>query len=223
MISVEVSQSHRQGSVSDNPRKYAIEQDAQGTGKETLVWNGAMREWAIRNIRQFPSGHVPDNCRTRSRGLMAGKLNRRNVTSSDEVQVILDWRGGEPQMLARESWTREEFTNEVKGQLGLLGSIEVNMLGALDWAVKAGHTYEVKETKKMNIKIRDNDGRNHPMAMKGNTTAQEICEQFRQSWKLEPCIAVAIKRKDGGPFFLGDKGEYNLITQYDPHLDPSRL
>jgi hypothetical protein len=89
--------------------------------------------------------------------------------------------------------------------------------------VRAGHTYEIKETKTMSITLKDNDGKKHSLSINGNKTAHEICEKVRGKWKLEPWIVIIIVRQDGRPFFLEEGGEYNLVTQYDPDQDPRPL
>jgi hypothetical protein len=90
------------------------------------------------------------------------------------VQVILDWMGAEQQMFARECWMREEFAKAVQAHLGISHKIEVTPLGLSDWEVRASFVYEIKETRKMELRCRDINGRKTTIGLAGNKTIEDV-------------------------------------------------
>jgi hypothetical protein len=128
-------------------------------------------------------------------------------------------------MLARESWSLKEFTDEALKQIGYAGEIVIIPLGILDvqWAVRAGHTDEIREKAKLNITVFDYDGKKHRLKIEGDKTAFDIEEIFRAKWHLERWIRITVTRRDGEPFFMEEGGNYIITTQNDPDEDPRPL
>jgi hypothetical protein len=117
-------------------------------------------------------------------------------------------------MFARECWTKEEFTSAVQAHLGISNKVEVTPLGLSDWAVRAGFVYEIKETRKMNMRFTDVDGKKYTLEVAGNRTVDDVQEMFRRQWNSAPWVKVTIKRKDDKPFFIEDEAKYSVATEY---------
>jgi hypothetical protein len=56
--------------------------------------------------------------------------------------------------------------------------------------------------------------------IEGDKSLDEVTEQLRANWGLEPWIDITITRVDKKPFWIEEKGEYTVITQYNPDRDP---
>jgi hypothetical protein len=98
----------------------------------------------------------------------------------------------------------KEFTDEALKQIGFAGKVVIIPLGIVDvqWAVRAGHTYEIRETAKLNITVHDTDGKTHKLKIEGDKTALDIEEIFREKWRHEQWIKITMARCDGKPFFM---------------------
>jgi hypothetical protein len=75
------------------------------------------------------------------------------------VQVILDYMGTHQQMCARKNWTKTELIASVKSFLGTSHNPDARPLGIDVWEIRAGTTYEIQETRKVNLKCMDVDGK----------------------------------------------------------------
>jgi hypothetical protein len=138
---------------------------------------------------------------------------------SKMVQVILGWRGQELHMAARESWTLKGFKKEVKKRLPYKGHLRIEPQGLSAWEVRAGFPHVVMETRKMNNTLRDNSGRAHRIQMEGDKSLLDLEGMIRDAWELEPWIKVTVKMADDKLFWVEEKAEYTVVTQYDPSLD----
>jgi hypothetical protein len=74
-------------------------------------------------------------------------------------------------MIARESWSEKELTKAAKQQLHHSEKVSINPLGLSAWAARAGFTYEVEETNKMDLTLHDTDGKEHKITIEGDKTS----------------------------------------------------
>jgi hypothetical protein len=138
---------------------------------------------------------------------------------AETVQVILGWRGQELHMAVRENLTEKVFKKEAKKRLSFKGHVRIEPQGLSAWEVKAGYLYTVMETRKLGITLHDQSGRAHRIQVEGDKSALGLEGMIRDAWKLEPGVIVAGRRSDGKPFWVEEKGDYMVATQYDPSLE----
>jgi hypothetical protein len=96
----------------------------------------------------------------------------------------------------------------------------VKPLGLSEWAVRAGFTHEVKEIRKMEMRFKDVDGNKFKLEVEGDKSIGDIQDMFRARWRLGPWIRVIVKRQDGKPFFIDDKAEDLVLSEYGAKSDP---
>jgi hypothetical protein len=77
-------------------------------------------------------------------------------------------------MAARETWSEKEFTEASLQQLSHSGKVVINSLGLTTWTVRSGLTYDVKETKKMDIPLHDTEGKKHKLQIEGDKSSWDV-------------------------------------------------
>jgi hypothetical protein len=138
------------------------------------------------------------------------------------VQVILDWRGQHYYLAVKEDISEKDFKKEAKKRLSIsaMKHIRIEPLGMDAWSVRPGFTYAVLEKRKMTMHLHDVKGQVHKLSILGDKSLLEVEHQLRSDWCLEPWIKITVAQSDKTPFWIEDKGEYTVVTQYDPSLDP---
>jgi hypothetical protein len=111
------------------------------------------------------------------------------------VQVILEFRGQQHHLTVSEDISEKHFKKEAKK----LTHTRIGALGMDAWSVKAGHVYAVMETREMKIRLHDIAGRVRKMAVHGDESLHEVCEQLRAAWNLDPWTKVTVERVDKKP------------------------
>jgi hypothetical protein len=95
----------------------------------------------------------------------------------------------------------------------------VNPLGFVNWEIRAGHTYEMLETGPKTIMLHDTAGKQHTFKISGATTMADLVAEVQTKKCIPEWEQVIIKRADGKPFWIEDKGTYTLVTIYDESRD----
>jgi hypothetical protein len=141
------------------------------------------------------------------------------------VNVLLDFRGAQHQFTVDEKIKEKDFKREAKKRLGIPAKAHTRMelLEADEWPLREGHVYAVYEMKEMEIKLYDVSGRIRKMSIAGDKSGLEFGEILRRLWNLEPWIRITVMRKDGRPFYIEEKGHYDVLTQEDPDTDPRKV
>jgi hypothetical protein len=139
------------------------------------------------------------------------------------VQVILDYMGIEKQMCVRKNTHKSEFLSQAKALLGTTHNLDATPLGLDAWEIRAGFTYDVRETRKLSLKCKDTMNREFTISIAGTKEIEDVQEACRRHWGLEPWLKITIVRQDGAKFFLQDGSQYLVAIQYDPNLDPRPL
>jgi hypothetical protein len=132
------------------------------------------------------------------------------------VQVILEWRGRQFHLAVRERTSEKDFKKDAEKRLSITKKTHTRIkpLGLDAWSVRAGHVYAVMERRKMQITLDDVKGQPHRIQIEG-----DISRLLRTEWRLQPWIRITVKRADNKPFWVEDKGDYSVVTQYDRSLD----
>jgi hypothetical protein len=136
------------------------------------------------------------------------------------VQVILDYMGVEKQMTVRKGISKVEFLAQAKTFLATSHNLEVIAHTPGDWEIRAGSVYEIRETRQLTLKCKDQDNRDFVIKIQGTKNIEDLQELCRQYWGYGPWIHVAISRLDGKQFFLQDGALYSVVSTYDPAADP---
>jgi hypothetical protein len=71
----------------------------------------------------------------------------------------------------------------------------------------------------MTITLHDTKGHPRRVEIEGDKSLNDLVQLLRTEWRLQPWITVKVGRADGKPFCVEDKGDYSVVTQYDPGLD----
>jgi hypothetical protein len=137
------------------------------------------------------------------------------------VNVTLEFRGKQFQLAVPEGIKEKDFKKEAKKRLSIptLKHTRVEMVGEDDWSLKEEYLYAVYETRQMKIRLHDVKGGVRKMPVYGDKSLQDVCEQLRALWNLEPWVRITITRQDKQPFWIEHKGHYNVITQEDSDAD----
>jgi hypothetical protein len=112
--------------------------------------------------------------------------------------------GVEKQMNVRKNTPNPEFLSQAKSFLGTSHNLDAFPLGLDDWEIRAGCTYDIRETRKLSLKCKDTDNREFAIQIQGTKEIEDVQEACRRHWGLEPWIKVAIARTDAQRFFLQD-------------------
>jgi hypothetical protein len=144
------------------------------------------------------------------------------VMLAKTVQVILDWHGTESHFVVNESVNEKDFRKAVRKHLSLAPKTRLTVipLGLDSWSARAGFTYSVMEKREMELTLHDTARKVHKMKIAGDKSLNDLCELLRTKWNLAPWTRITVERLDKKPFWVEDKGEYSVATQYDPDLDP---
>jgi hypothetical protein len=144
---------------------------------------------------------------------------------SKKVQVILELRGQQSHMAVSDRISEKDFKKEAKKRLSIpkLTHTRIEAVGLDTWGVRAGYVYAVMETKKMTLHLHDVSGQVHHVQIEGDKSLTDLCNQLRVMWGFDPWITITVARMDKHPFWVENKGEYTVVTQHDPNLDPRPL
>jgi hypothetical protein len=122
-------------------------------------------------------------------------------------------------MIARTKWTQEEFASIAKQQVNTTHGVLFNPLGLDTWEIMEGHVCETPETRKMTIKVMDTDHRVHELKIRGDSSLKEIQDAMRIRGSSTAWNRLIVKTVDGKPFWIEDKSQHTVTTQYDPDVD----
>jgi hypothetical protein len=116
---------------------------------------------------------------------------------------------------------KKDFEALVRQLVGLGQKVPITVipLGLDDWEVRAGFTYWVAEKKQMKINLTDTVPARFRLELAGDSSLEETCELFRQKWNKPIWEEITIRRKDGAPFWVEDKGESLVEIMYNPNKD----
>jgi hypothetical protein len=136
------------------------------------------------------------------------------------VKVVLDYQGVQRQMSVRTNLSKEAFIAEVQRFVGTSELLDAIPLGLDSWEIRDGTTYDIRIAKKVTLYLTNVDNKRVSVTLDGNKDLEGVCQEVHRQWGLKPWIRVNVKRKDDQPFYTEDGGEYHVISQYDPDLDP---
>jgi hypothetical protein len=120
-----------------------------------------------------------------------------------------------------ESISEKDFRKAVRKHLSLAPKTKITVvpLGYDSWKIRAGHTYAVMEARQMKITLHDAKGQKKTVQTTGDTSLGDLYDQLRRERNLAPWTRIIVERADQQPFWVEDKGNYAVVTQYDPDLD----
>jgi hypothetical protein len=118
-----------------------------------------------------------------------------------------------------------DFKALVKHFLGIGSRVHIAVvpLGLDAWAVRAGFTYWVVETRQMGINITDTAHGRSRLKVPGNATIESTWEILRDKWNTPAYDHIMIRRADDTPFWIEDKGDYVVTITYDASLDTRKV
>jgi hypothetical protein len=96
------------------------------------------------------------------------------------VQVYIDYMGERKQMNVRVGTPKNEFLSLAKAFLGTTHNLDAFLLGSDDWEIRAGHTYDIRETRILTLKCKNTDNRDFTIKIQGTkeiTDVQKACRQ----------------------------------------------
>jgi hypothetical protein len=86
--------------------------------------------------------------------------------------------------------------------LGTSHNLDAIPLGLDAWEIRAGTTYDIRETRQITLKCKDTDNRDFLIKIQGNKDIEDVQEACRQHLGFGPWIRIAISRTDLKKFFL---------------------
>jgi hypothetical protein len=76
------------------------------------------------------------------------------------------------------------------------------------------------ESRLTKITLHETNPKARTIKIAGDKSLNDLCELLRTKWNLGPWTKITVERCDQQPFWIEDKGDCTIATQYDPELDP---
>jgi hypothetical protein len=95
-----------------------------------------------------------------------------------------------------------------------VGSLGIDVLEVREW-----FTYAAMETRKMTIKVHDTNHVSHELQIESDRPLSDLITLLCSRFGILEWHSVVIRRSDSKPFWIEDRGQYTITTQYDPDRD----
>jgi hypothetical protein len=90
--------------------------------------------------------------------------------------------------------------------------IRIEVLGIDAWEIMEGHTYAALETRKMTVKVHDENRVVREIQVEGDRSLANPITLVRSKFDIPAWNSVRAQRIDGKPFSIGDRGQRAVLV-----------